>query len=60
MTHKGRLPLPFCLDFYKVYRGGAGLIPIKQFMERILYILEGFWQHKIDIKRLFEVRIVTN
>ena len=26
---------------------------------KLLYILEAFWQHEIDIKRAFEVRIVT-
>ena len=34
------------------------VIPVYIFMNQILYILEGYWQHKMDIEIPFESRIV--
>ena len=34
-------------------------IALLGFQSNFLYVLEGLWQYKIDIKRPFEVRIVT-
>ena len=48
---QGRHPVPFLLFFIKFINGGVGGGHSR--------ILQGFWQHKIDIKRPFEVRIVT-
>ena len=41
-------------------KGGGGHFHVQKFWSKFCMILKAFWQHKIDIKRLFKGRNVSN
>ena len=43
-----------------VQKGGGGHFHVQKFWSKFCLILKAFWQHKIDIKRLFKGRNVSN
>ena len=46
--------------FNIVQKGGGDQNHVQKFWSKFCMILKAFWQHKIDIKRLFKGRNVSN
>ena len=46
--------------FLNIVQKGGGHFHVQKFWSKFCMILKAFWQHKIDIKRLFKGRNVSN
>ena len=61
ITHernKGCHPSPTPQFFWTSFKRGGGHFHVQKFWSKFCMILKAFWQHKIDIKRLFKGRNV--
>ena len=52
--------VPQIRSFFNIVQKVGGSNPCSKILEQILYDLKAFWQHKIDTKRLFKGRNVSN
>ena len=55
---KGCHPSPTPQFFWTSFKRGGGHFDVQKFWSKFCMILKAFWQHKIDIKRLFKGRNV--
>ena len=55
---KGCHPKPNPQFFWTSFKRGGGHFHVQKFWSKFCMILKAFWQHKIDIKRLFKGRNV--
>ena len=58
LEDKGCPPLQNPQFFLNIVQKGGGSFPCSKNLEQICMILKAFWQHKIDIKRLYKGRNV--
>ena len=57
-TIRGATRHQLCSFFEHRSKGGGGHFDVQKFWSKFCMILKAFWQHKIDIKRLFKGRNV--
>ena len=59
-TYLGVPPVSKSAVFLNIVQKGGGHFHVQKFWSKFCMILKAFWQHKIEIERLFKGRNVSN